>query len=147
MGVAKTSSAIGSGRKGPDRNLSPWLSDAATSLGISLVRGWRVWEGGGVERVLNSSCDINEAWRQVTTFLGLTLFLSCLQPGSQYQASSSPASRGGQVSVCALWFYQLPWTTGWHRGGEYILWGWNWPAPEAVGLSLAPFQTPACLRS
>lgn len=77
--------------------------------------------------VLNSSCDINEEWIQVTTFLGLTLFFLCLQPGSQHQAASSPASRGGQVSVCALWglgsFYQFPWTTRWHWGGECILCG------------------------
>lgn len=116
--------------------------DAATSLGISLIRGLRVWEWDWVALALNSSCDISEEWRQVTTFLRLTLFLLCLQPGSQHQAAPSPASRGGQVSVCALWgvgwFYRLLWTTGWHWGGEYALWGWNWAAPEAAEPSTSP---------
>lgn len=94
-----------------------------------------------MELVLNSSCDINEVRRQVTTFMGLTLFLPCLQPGSQYQASSSPASRGGQVSVCAHYGFTS------FLGRRVCTVGWKWPAPEAVGLSLAPFQTPACLRS
>lgn len=45
---------------------------AFSSFRIGLVRSFRVWEGTGMALVLNSTCDINEEWGQVTTFLGLS---------------------------------------------------------------------------
>lgn len=105
-----------------------------------------------VALVLYSSCDINEEREEVATFLGLTLFLLSLQPGSQRQAAPSSASRGGQVSVCTLGTKVVLTAclgNGWHWGGVRALWGWNCLPPRQGGAELSTFSllTPACLRS